>query len=771
MASFEREFDETDLAALINHEIRTALTYDESEIAGKRTRALEYLRGEMVDTPSRPNGSTVTSRDLADTISWMLPGIMRVFMSSDRMAEYEPVIPDGSDQRIAAQAEEHANQASDYVSYVFFKDNPGYRIVYNATHDSLLSGDGVVKFWWDDTPTTEVSVHERLTVEQVAQLTDSEGVKVLAQEKNEEPDLVTDPETGAQVPVETYNCKIERTLTRGRLRIDSLEPENFLIDDAATTVELARFTAHRDPYCTRSDLIEMGFDRQMVEDLSADSTISDRTESQSRRESATLTDNSMMRSTQRIDLYECYLKVDVDNDGVAETIQVYYAGDAGAGTILDWQVWEDEVPFATIPCYPQPHRFDSESVADRTMDIQKIKTILQRQALDNLYASNLPQKEVEQGSVLNPDILVSPKFGGIIWKKPGSNPVIPHVIPFVADKVFAATEYFDRIIEKRTGVSRTMMALDPEALQNQTATANQNARDASYSQVELVARNMAELGWRRVFRQILKLIVKHQDRPRIIRLRGKFVEMDPRHWNANMDVTVNTGLGTGSRDRDMAMLRTVLGDQVMITDRLAAAGFHREALEMLPRIRNTEIKIAESAGLRNPDAFWPDIDAGQIEGMAKQLQDRAKQPPPEVQIEQMKAQSQMQIEGAKAQAQGQIEQMRIQSEAQLNQQKLEIDRQTEVMKAQGNQVKEAAQLDGDLQSKAAERDNALMIEQQRIGFEREKMNVEVMLRREEMAMKYALEEKKLEESRLARQAAAQQRANAPRGGSQAPAQQ
>lgn len=771
MAAFEREFDETDLAALINHEIRTALTYDESEIAGKRSRSLEYLRGEMVDTPSRPNGSTVTSRDLADTISWMLPGIMRVFMSSDRMAEYEPVIRDGGDQRAAQVAEEHANQASDYVSYVFFKDNPGYRIVYNATHDSLLSGDGVVKFWWDDTPTTEVSVHQRLTIEQVAQLTEAEGVRVLAQEKNKEPDLVMDPETGQPIEVETYNCKIERTLTRGRLKVDSLEPENFLIDDAATTVETARFTAHHDPYCTRSDLIEMGFDRQTVEDLSADSTISDRDEAQARRQQATLSDNSMMRSTQRIDLYECYLKVDVDGDGVAETIQVYYAGDAGAGTVLDWQVWEDEVPFATIPCYPQPHRFESESVADRTMDVQKIKTILQRQALDNLYVSNLPMKEVEEGTVLNPDILVSPKFGGIIWKKKASNPIIPHVIPFVADKVFAATEYFDRIIEKRTGVSRTMMALDPEALQNQTATANQNARDASYSQVELVARNMAELGWRRVFRQLLKLIVKHQDRPRIIRLRGKFVEMDPRHWNANMDVTVDTGLGTGSKDRDMAMLRTVLSDQVMVTDRLAAAGFDREALEMLPRIRNTLIKSAEAAGLRNPDAFWPDIDIGQVEQMAAQAAQRRQAPPIEIQIEKMKGETQVQIEGAKAQAQGQIEQMRVQAEAQLNAQKLEIDRQTEAMKAEGNRLKEAAQLEGDLQSQAAERDNTLMIEGQKLQFEREKLAVDATLRREEMALKAALEEKKIEESKLAREAAAKQRANAPRGGSQAPAQQ
>ena len=127
MADAEREFDEADLGALIDKEIRTSLNWSETELAGKRQRALEYLRGEMNDTQARPNGSSVTSRDLADTVSWMLPGIMRVFMSSDNMAEYEPVIPEGAGMEAAQQAEEHAQQASDYVSYCFMKDKPGYR--------------------------------------------------------------------------------------------------------------------------------------------------------------------------------------------------------------------------------------------------------------------------------------------------------------------------------------------------------------------------------------------------------------------------------------------------------------------------------------------------------------------------------------------------------------------------------------------------------------------------------------------------------------------
>jgi hypothetical protein len=122
----------------------------------------------------------------------------------------------------------------------------------------------------------------------------------------------------------------------------------------------------------------------------------------------------------------------------------------------------------------------------------------------------------EENSVVNPETLRSPRFGGTVYHKKGSLPPAPMVMPYIGDKALLALQHFDQVREMRTGVSRSTMALDPEALQNQTATAANNQKDSAYSQIELIARNQAELGWKRVFRQILKLIVKHQDRPRTI---------------------------------------------------------------------------------------------------------------------------------------------------------------------------------------------------------------------------------------------------------------
>jgi hypothetical protein len=666
--------DDDRLKALLSQEISSALTYDDTELSQKRSKALEYYRGEMSDTPAMPGRSSVVSMDVADTIGWMLPGIIRVFTASDRMAMYEPEKP--SD-------EEFAKQATDYVNYVFMKENPGYRIMWNGTHDSLLQGNGIIKHWWDTKKEFEVTEHSGLTEEQIAILQQDGNTEILAQ-KQGEPQIVPVPGPDGQVmavQVPTYELKLKRVVRpEGRLRVDCINPEDFLLDREATCIEDARFCAHRRDV-TRSDLIEMGFDRDLVESIPVDRFSSILQEKISRDEnSSTFFNNVGDESMLFVELFECYVKADVDGDGVAENVRAYYAGAQGTGELLDWEVWEDDVPFSDIPCEPVPHRWDARSVADDVSDIQRVKTVLTRQMLDNLYWVNNPMTVAQEGTVANPDTLRSPRFGATVWvNSKATIPPAPLAVPFIGDKALLGLQHFDNVREMRTGVSRSTMALDPEALQNQTATANQNQKDAAYSQIELIARNQAELGWRRVFRQILKLIVKHQDRPRTIRLRDTWVEMDPRSWNANMDATINIGLGTGSRDRDMAMLSQILNVQMAMTDRLAGAGFSAEALEMLPKINNTAIKLAESAGIKNPDQFYLDIKPEQLEQMKQEAVNR---PDPEMQKEQVKAQTQLQI----AQQQAALDQQADERKAQIESVQAQADIETQNRKTQAEMV-------------------------------------------------------------------------------------
>jgi hypothetical protein len=633
---------DTELGAIIANQVRLARDHDKSELNATRTKALNYFFGRMDEyVPPEPNRSKVVSRDVADTMGWMMPQLMRVFTASDRFAHAEPVEEGDVD---------FAEQATEGLNYVFWKDNDGEAVCYDATWDALLFQEGgIVKTYYDDTPQFAVSFHSGLTEDQVAMLLgpDENGnePEVLASSSRQEyvTEMQADPMTGqpveAMVPITVWDCKIKRQKAKGRFIIEAIPPEDYLKDSEATCSDDALFQAHRDEK-TRSDLIEMGFDRKKVEGIAIGSR-SYGGEEYARDPRADREDASDT-STELVDYYECFAKIDVDDDGVAEMVRVIMAGPDG-GTLLDWEIWEDDSPFDAIQYEPIPHRFEGRSVFDKTQDVQDIKTVLERQGLNNLYATNNPQR-FAKGNIRNPEELTNPSFNGTVFGDANAE-IIPLPVPFVAANAFEAMGYQDEVIQRRTGVGRQSMALDPEALQNQSATANQNNKDAAYSQVELAARNMAK-GWKKVFRKLLRLMVKHQDTPRAIRLRGdEFVTIDPRHWNTDMDVSINVGLGTGSRDRDMAMLQQVLMNQMAIADRFLASGATEDAIDMLPKVIATMTKIAESAGLRSPDDFYPGDAEEIVQRLKQKAAEAVEKPDPEI----VKAQMDQQAKDAQAQ--------------------------------------------------------------------------------------------------------------------------
>lgn len=700
------DIEGNDLSALIAAEIATSKSYADNNLKDRREEALEYYNGTMRDLKAPPNRSSVVSRDVQDVVSWTLPAVVRVFTSTDRMVVYAPT-GDGD--------EEYADQASDFVNYVFFTECDGYRVIYDATHDSLVAGNAIVYHTWDESDEITVTEHTRVTPDMAAMLLEEDGVEVIEQEQAEDPEMmdVPDPATGqvTQVPVPTFNLKLRRIDKRGRLRIHTVPPENFFMDPEAVRIEDARFVAYRHENKTRSDLIEMGFDRTDVEELATSNTRLTEGETLARDDGAYSLRTASLKSQDLIDLYECYVRADANDDGIAETLKVWWAGHNGSGKVLKYEEWEDDVPYSDVPCYPMPHRWEADGLPERTKDIQRAKTALLRATLDNLYASVMPMLEIEENSVRNPDILINPKWGGLIWKRPGTSPIVPHVPPFVADKALQGMEYLDMVRAQRTGISRTTMALDPDAINNQTATASQNQRDAGYTQIEMIARNMAEFGWKRVFKAVLKLVIKHQDRPKTIRLRDRFVPMDPRVWNAGMDCTINVGLGTGSRERDMAMLSNVLQSQMMLADRFMAAGAQEEAIDLLPKVVTTLKKIAESAGIKNAESYYPTFGEQEVAALKQKAAEAKQQPDPKIALEQAKMQA---------------DQQKMQADMQMAQQK--------------------AAADTALARSKAEADAQLRQQQQQaeIGLKREQLAAELALRRDQLRAELGLRHQQMQ---------------------------
>lgn len=718
MADNDPVFEDSSLASIIVSEIRNSQTYDQSELAQKRSDTLLYLRGIMNDVPPRPNGSSQTSNDISDVISWMLPGIMRVFMATDQMVEYS---------QVKNEDPSWAEQATDYMNYSFLA-NDGYMIVYNASYDSLAMGNGVVRCDWQTEETKRQTLRDQ-TVEDMAGL--------LQQQEDGELRIITASKTGETAPLDMpdemgnnvqqdmplFDVKIERVLSKGKVCDETCKPENLFLNTLATTIDEARFVGYRHDNYMRSDLIEMAdayrWDKAVIEDLAKDQSSLQNQVSLARNYNLIQNYNSPTRSGDQIDLYECYVRIDVDGDGVAELCRVWYAGNIGGGQVLSWDVWEDEIPFTDIPCYPIPHRWDAESAADRIKPIQRVKTVLLRALLDSTYHSVMPQREVDLGSVLNPDALTNPRFGGIIWKKPASAPIVNYTPEYTGDKSLAAMAAMDELITKRTGISRTTMALDPEALNNQTATANQNLRDAGYSQVELVARNMAERGWKRYFEKRLKLAIKYQEiasipappqtKPAPGQPQQQFQTVEPGKWDENMAVTINTGLGTGSRDRDMAMISAMLQQMREMAQELGAVN-PVKAIEFIPKIRSAAVKFAQSAGIRNPEDYYPEFGDADVQETQQMIKQNQAAGDPRMALEQQKAQASM-AQDAQAHASAmQIAQLEAQVQAAKSQaevQKAQADLQTAQLKLanEQNQSNSQAQIDAlRLQLEAAQSD-------------------------------------------------------------------
>lgn len=715
--------ENSDLSAIISNEIRNSLTFDQSQISNTRAVTLEYVRGIMPDLPGRPNGSQQTSRDIADVVGWILPGILRTLTASDQIVRYDQV----KDENPA-----YAEQASAYMNWSFMVDNDGYQVLYNGTKDSLELANGIVRAYIDPEQTKR-ETKRGMTMDDIAELlseADDGSIRLLSQRPGKPKDV--EQEDGSTTQEPTVDLKIERIISKGRLCHETCKPENLLINNSATTIEGARFVAYLHDDYTRSDLIAMGFDKSLVESLATGPNFPRNQVSQARLYNRSANWQSPIRSGDLIDTYECYLEADMDGDGIAEPVQVWYGGTVGAGVVLGWDYWEDDTPFTDIPCYPVQHRWDAESVADRTKDIQRVKTVLLRALLDSTYAAVVPQNVSQEGAVLNPDALVNPRFGSTLWIKKGipvGDAIGARTIEYTGDKALQALAQMDEVITKRTGVSRQTMALDPEALTNQTATANQNLRDAGSSQVELIARNQVEYGWNKHFAKALKLAQKYlksalipvsdpkqlAQPPQDPTQTPKFQNVDPSSWDSDMTCSVTTGLGTGSRDRDLSMLNVVLGNQVSMASQLAATGLptaKSKALDFLPKIIQTAQRIAESAGLKTPSDYYISITDADVAKMKAEAAEMAQQPNGDAQLLQLKMQGEQQTQ----QSEQQIAQVRGQAEIASAQANLQI-KQLQVQEAQREtQFKDQISgLELQLQAAKADADNNTKLKSQALN--------------------------------------------------------
>lgn len=620
---------------ILESEIDNSIGFIDSETSNDRTKALEYYLRYPYGNEVEGRSQIVTG-EVAEAIDGALPQLIRVFTTTEDIVYFEPK---------SQNDEETAKQATDYCNWVFYRENDGLIILHNWFKDALLQKNGIVKAYWDAKEDVVKEKYRNLTEDELALLM-SDGSFEIVRQKVDMVDVGIG-EFGMPIQAPSYSVTVKKVLKSGQVRIENVPPEEFLISKSAKTVQDSPFVAHR-RLMPRSDLIAMGYSKDTVDNLPAYDDLSFTQERIARFSQGENPDdsNSLDPAMQNIEVYECYIRIDEDDDGIAELRRIVYCG---SEILEDEEI--DEIPFHSICPIPIPHKFFGQSLADRTMDIQLIKSTVTRQMLDNLYLTNNARVGVVDGQV-NLDDMLNATPGGIIRVK-SPTAIIPMQVPSVTAQAFPMLEYMDSVQAKRTGVNDAQQGLDPDVLSNVTAAAVAAMVKSNSGKLELIARIFAETGVKSLFRGILHLLGKYQDKEKIVRMRGKYVAFDPRTWANEYDVSVNVGLGSGDRDQKLTMLQMILSKQEQILQQFGPAN----PLVTVGQYRNTLAKFIESAGFKDANEFLNEITPEQDAQLAQ-----PKPPAPDAQaeaakmfadIEREKTQAKSQIEAAKLELQKQ----------------------------------------------------------------------------------------------------------------------
>ena len=290
------------LKGILESEIDSSIGFIESETTDERKKSLEYYQRHDYGNEVEGRSQIVTS-EVAEAVDGALPQIMRIFTQTKNFVDYVPR---------TQEDEEGAQQATDYANWVLEQNN-GVILFHNWFKDALLQKVGVVKAFWD--------TQEEVTEEEYNNLTDDELAMIMRDDTREiveKESLEQSVDAGEDITIQvaSHNVKVKRKTESGKIVIQNVPPEEFLISKKATTIADAPFVAHR-KLMTRSELIAMGFDEDVVSMLPSYDDISFSSEKIARFSNGEHPheQDSLDDSMQTVEVYECYLKTDFDDDG------------------------------------------------------------------------------------------------------------------------------------------------------------------------------------------------------------------------------------------------------------------------------------------------------------------------------------------------------------------------------------------------------------------------------------------------------------------------
>lgn len=642
------------IVSALKREYEDAEDFYTSDIQPEQEAANNYYE-------AKPFGDEVDGRSqivmpvVAETIDYMGPSVLRVFLSSDRVIEFEAV---------SEEDEAGADEATAAIHYNFMREQDGSRILADWLQGGLLEPIGVAK--------TICETEERVEREQVRVGMDM----ALALSGDEITQLLgpdAEVEGIADNGDETFTVSIKRTKIAKKFRDVTIPLEEFRFSRNARHEDDADYIAHVS-LKTRSELVEMGFDRGQVEDL----PVSDGLDVVEQR-----WDSSRWRDTselplelQTVLLCEEYARMDVDGDGIAERVKVFRVGD---DILLDAETGEPSIetvteqPFSVFVSFTRSNRLVGASLASKVMDLQRVESVVARQMQDGMYLANMPRPLIDMSSdyaATTLEDVLRPIAGSPIRYK-GQAP-LPFQAGMDVSKSLAVLEHWHGVREQRSGITRLNQGLDADTL-NKTATGAALMQAQGQQMEEAIARNFGEAFGRLMAKKLRLMKAEGAEFPIKLQqpMRGpdgqqvKFSTANAANWPDDFRLIIRVGLGTGRKEQKLQYLFALgqlmeRGFQVGAVD---AKGLYRLGSE-----------VVSAMNLGQGDDFF--VDPSDPEAQQQQGDPEAAARDAEMQKEMAKAQAKAAGDQMKVQAQMQTAREKLDAEVMLRREEMAVEAMT-----------------------------------------------------------------------------------------------
>lgn len=592
------------IASLAQEWIRLSDTDDSTTLQDDRFEAFNYYYGKPFGN-ERKGRSDYVSRDVFDAVEDTKAILLEVFSSNRDTVLYTPQEADDIVQ---------AKLRTKYCNQIFNKKNKGFRNLHDSIQDALMSKICVSKTVWEEKEEIE-TLSATVTPDQYAQLESEDSVEIV--ESSEETVYVQHPELG-DIAQTSIQVEYEETRTVGQTRISMVPPERFVRDPNADNLDQARFAGEYSEV-TRTDLLEMGFDEDLVESLAQYEEAEGEFDEQARDEGEVLDQDIILEhSVDKFDLYELYMWFDNNDDGKAELWQVFLVGT----TVLDYEQ-VDRYPYNVWSAYRVAHKFEGQSSYDIVHDIQKLKSTIKRQLADNLLIGNNQSRIAKQNAFVNPGDLIDNPIGATHWVKSSVTDVRTVITddpaPQLSQNTLPFLELLDRDKEIRAGVSRLTSGMNQDVITNQNADNLINRMsNAAMRRVMVMARSYAELFLIPIYQEIYRLGLEHDQEGVTTQIDEDWVQLVPQEMGESADMEVSPALTPD--ESDMRAQSLMMIHQLLSQDPTSQAIYSpQNKYEVVREVFN--LSGHPNAGyLTNPQS-----DIGQMQQALAKMQQQSQQ--------------------------------------------------------------------------------------------------------------------------------------------------